>query len=96
MNHRINNLLILIPFIALISIGIIMVSSASIYFADENYADPFHFASRQMIFISIGLIVMIIFSVISSDFLYKFDWVFMLISIILLCALFFSGYWYNC
>ena len=89
MNHRINNLLILIPFIALISIGIIMVSSASIYFADENYADPFHFASRQMIFISIGLIVMIIFSVISSDFLYKFDWVFMLISIILLCALFF-------
>ena len=89
MNRRINNLLILIPFIALISIGIIMVSSASIYFADENYADPFHFASRQMIFISIGLIVMIIFSIISSDFLYKFDWVFMLISIILLCALFF-------
>ena len=39
------------------AIGITMVSSASIYFADENYGDPFHFASRQMLFISIGLIV---------------------------------------
>ena len=88
MNHKVNNLFILIPFIALMAIGITMVSSASIYFADENYGNPFHFASRQMLFISIGLISMIFFSVIPSDFLFKSDWVFMLISIILLFVLF--------
>ena len=88
MNHKVNNLLILIPFIALMAIGITMVSSASIYFADENYGNPFHFASRQMLFISIGLISMIFFSVIPSDFLFKSDWVFMLISIILLFVMF--------
>ena len=44
MNHKVNNLFILIPFIALMAIGITMVSSASIYFADENYGNPFHFA----------------------------------------------------
>ena len=70
------------------AIGITMVSSASIYFADENYGNPFHFASRQMLFISIGLISMIFFSVIPSDFLFKSDWVFMLISIILLFVMF--------
>ena len=88
MNHKVYNLLILIPFIALMAIGITMVSSASIYFADENYGNPFHFASRQMLFISIGLISMIFFSVIPSDFLFKSDWVFMLISIILLFVMF--------
>ena len=88
MNHKANNLFILIPFISLVSIGIIMVSSASIYFADENYGNPFHFASRQMLFISIGLMAMIFFSIIPSDFLFKSDWIFMLISIILLFAIF--------
>ncbi|MDA8816022.1 putative lipid II flippase FtsW [Gammaproteobacteria bacterium] len=83
-----NSLLILIPFISLMSLGLVMVTSSSIYVADDLNGNPFYFASRQMLFISIGLISMSIFLLIPSDILYKLDWIFMLISIVLLIALF--------
>ena len=70
------------------SLGFIMVASSSIYVADEMTGDPFYFASRQLIFISVGLLAMSIFLLLPSDFLFKADWVFMLISILLLVALF--------
>ena len=70
------------------SLGFIMVASSSIYVADEITGDPFYFASRQLIFISVGLLAMSIFLLLPSDFLFKSDWVFMLISILLLVALF--------
>ena len=83
-----NSLLILIPFISLMSLGLVMVTSSSIYVADDLTGNPFYFASRQMLFISIGLISMSIFLLIPSDILYKLDWIFMLISIVLLITLF--------
>ena len=70
------------------SLGFIMVASSSIYVADEMTGDPFYFARRQLIFISVGLLAMSIFLLLPSDFLFKSDWVFMLISILLLIALF--------
>lgn len=70
------------------SLGFVMVASSSIYVADEMTGDPFYFASRQLIFISTGLLAMSIFLLLPSDFLFKADWVFMLISILLLIALF--------
>ena len=86
--NRTNNFLILFSFISLMSLGFIMVASSSIYVADEMTGDPFYFASRQLIFISVGLLAMSIFLLLPSDFLFKADWVFMLISILLLVALF--------
>ena len=86
--NRTNNFLILFSFISLMSLGFIMVASSSIYVADEMTGDPFYFASRQLIFISVGLLAMSIFLLLPSDFLFKADWVFMLISILLLIALF--------
>ena len=83
-----NNLLILVSFIGLLTMGLIMVSSASIFIADEMTGNPFHFISRQMLFIAIGLIAMLFFMMVPSDFLFKSDWIFMLLSIILLIALF--------
>lgn len=86
--NRTNNFLILFSFISLMSLGFVMVASSSIYIADEMTGDPFYFASRQLIFISVGLLAMSIFLLLPSDFLFKSDWVFMLISILLLVALF--------
>ena len=86
--NRTNNFLILFSFISLMSLGFVMVASSSIYVADEMTGDPFYFASRQLIFISVGLLAMTIFLLLPSDFLFKADWVFMLISILLLIALF--------
>ena len=86
--NRTNNFLILFSFISIMSLGFIMVASSSIYVADEMTGDPFYFARRQLIFISVGLLAMSIFLLLPSDFLFKSDWVFMLISILLLIALF--------
>lgn len=88
MINRTNNLLILFSFIGLMSLGFVMVASSSIYVADDMTGDPFYFASRQLIFISFGLIAMSIFLLLPSEFLFKSDWLFMLISILLLVALF--------
>ena len=83
-----NNLLIILPISFLLMIGIIMVASSSIYIADDMTKNPFHFVERQALFIAIGLLALIFFLSMPSEFLYKTDWIFMLISIILLVVLF--------
>ena len=68
-----------------------MVLSSSMVRAESIYDNPFFFASRQAIFISIGFIIFCFFLLIPSDFLRKFDWLLLILSLILLVALFFPG-----
>ena len=51
-----NDILIIVPLSILIIFGMIMVTSSSIHVADDISSNPFYFAQRQIIFISIGLI----------------------------------------
>ena len=88
MNTNKNDLLVILPLIFLLGFGLIMVSSSSIYIADDMKTDPFYFAERQFIFVAIGLITLLFFLVIPSELLYKADWIFLLVSILLLIALF--------
>ena len=88
MNTNKNDLLVILPLIFLLGLGLIMVSSSSIYIADDMKTDPFYFAERQFIFVAIGLITLLFFLVIPSELLYKADWIFLLASILLLIALF--------
>ena len=83
-----NDILIILPLSVLIILGMIMVASSSIYVADEMTSNPFHFAQRQIIFIAIGLISMIGFLLLPSNVLYRTDWIFMILSILLLIVLF--------
>ena len=83
-----NNYLIIFPFIFLILLGLVMISSASIFLAEEQTLDPFYYISRQLLFVSVGLVSMSIFLIIPSSFLLKTDWLLVLISILLLIALF--------
>ena len=55
MNISRNDILVIFPLGLLIVIGLIMVTSSSIYIADEMTSNPFHFAKRQALFISVGL-----------------------------------------
>ena len=48
---------LLLAVLALISIGLVMVSSASITLADRELGQPFHYAIRQGIYIVIGLML---------------------------------------
>ena len=88
MNLSKNDILIILPLSILVILGMIMVASSSMYVADDIASDPFYFAKRQIIFVSVGLITMTIFLLLPSNLLFKTDWIFMLISILLLIALF--------
>ena len=83
-----NDILIIFPLVILIVLGLIMVTSSSIYIADDMTSNPFHFAQRQALFIAIGIISLLLFLILPSDLLFKADWIFMILSILLLIALF--------
>ena len=91
LDFKSNNFQILFTFVLLLVFGEVMVLSSSMARAESIYDNPFFFASRQAIFISIGFIVFCFFLLIPSDYLRKFDWLFLLVSFILLVALFFPG-----
>ncbi len=80
--------MVILPLGLLLIMGLVMVTSSSIYIADDMTSNPFHFAKRQALFISVGLFSMTFFLILPSDFLLKSDWIFMSLSIILLIILF--------
>ena len=86
-----NNIFLSISLVGLITLGLIMVTSSSIYIADNLTGNPFHFATRQALFIGVGIFIFTAFLLIPSSFLEKTDWLFLLISILLLVALFIPG-----
>ena len=46
---------LLVVVIVLSLFGVVMIASASMAFAEQNYNSPFYFASRQLFFLAIGL-----------------------------------------
>ena len=88
MNITKKDILVILPLAILLLLGIVMVASSSIYVGDNMSSNPFHFAQKQILFVAIGLIVLAIFLMIPSDFFYRTDWIFMLLSICLLFILF--------
>ena len=85
------NILIVLPYICLLFIGVVMVASSSVYVSEDIYGTPFHFASRQVIFLIIGFFATIIALSIPSNLFFKLDWVILIGSLLLLIALFFPG-----
>lgn len=43
--------------LALLSLGLVMVASASVGVADRNFSNPFYYLQRQLVFVVIGLMV---------------------------------------
>ncbi len=85
------NIFIIFPYFCLLFIGLIMVASSSIYVSEDIYGTPFHFASRQVIFFIIGVLVTTIALSIPSNLLLTLDWIILLGSFVLLIALFIPG-----
>jgi cell division protein FtsW len=86
-----DNILIVLPYICLLFIGVVMVASSSVYVSEDLYGTPFHFASRQVIFLIIGIFATIIALSIPSNLFFTLDWVILIGSLLLLFALFFPG-----
>lgn len=68
-----------------------MVASSSVYVSEDIYGTPFHFASRQVIFLIIGIFATIIALSIPSNLFFTLDWVILIGSLLLLLVLFFPG-----
>ena len=85
------NLLITLPYFCLLFIGLVMVASSSVYVSEDIYGTPFHFASRQVIFLIIGIFATIIALSIPSNLFLTLDWLILIGSLLLLIALFFPG-----
>ena len=85
------NILIIFPYFCLLFIGLVMVTSSSVYVSEDLYGTPFHFSSRQVIFLIIGIFATIIALSIPSNLFLTLDWLILICSLLLLIALFFPG-----
>ena len=57
MFHRKNRLLLL-EILVLVAVGLVMIASSSVYWAELKYNNPWHFVQRQALFTILGLIAM--------------------------------------
>lgn len=71
----------------LVTIGLVMLFSASYAFSLEQYGNSYKFISRQAIFAVIGIAIMLVISKIDYHFWRKFIWVAYGVSIVLLVLL---------
>lgn len=85
------NLGILIPMLALCIIGCIMVYSASFYSAQLNYNNQYYFLTKQIIGVVLGIIAFSFMSIIDYNILKKISTILLIISVLLLIALFIPG-----
>lgn len=70
--------------VALLALGLVMVSSASLHLAERQYGDPWHYAVRQLAFIGIGVGVMLMIGRTSFAFWERTGPVLLMASIVML------------
>ncbi len=75
----------------LCAFGLIMVFSASYYYAQEKFNDGYYYISKQIIYIVIGFPIMLLLSRLKYSKLEKFKTVFLILSIVLLIAVLIFG-----
>ena len=80
-----------IPFLSLVlillSIGLIMLFSASYAYSDTNFNNSYHFISRQAIFAVIGVVIMLAVSKVDYHIYKRFAWIFYIVTVGLLAIL---------
>ena len=52
------NRLLLLEILVLVAVGLVMIASSSVYWAELKYNNPWHFVQRQALFAILGLITM--------------------------------------
>ena len=71
----------------LLTIGLVMLFSASYAFSYENYGNSYRFIARQAIFAVAGVVIMLVVSTINYRIYRKFAWIFYFIVMAILIAL---------
>lgn len=76
---------------ALISIGMVMIYSASSYVAQLNYGDSFFYVKKQFLGFVAGVVAFVVASRIKTEILDKFRWIIMAVALVLLILVFIPG-----
>jgi len=82
---------VLIPALLLLSLGIIMVGSASVAIAENQGASTYHYLLRHLVYISMGTLLALSFRIIPIAFLERISRPMMLLSALLLLAVLVPG-----
>lgn len=77
--------------LSLVSIGLIMVASASMVISENQYQHPYHYLFRQIVFIVMGLILAYVIVTIKVELWQKFGLVLLLFGIFLLVIVLIPG-----
>jgi cell division protein FtsW len=83
--------ILLLVIMLLLSIGLVMVFSASFVLADDSVGDSYYFLKRQALWVAIGLVAMYIFSHLHYNLLKRLSLIILLANFVLL-ALIYSGF----
>lgn len=83
---------LLFKVLTILILGTIMVFSASIPYALAHYGDGYFYIKRQVVFLCVGLIVMVVLSNISIDFFKKIAPHYYLLCVVLLVIVLFGGF----
>ncbi|MBT5643951.1 MAG: putative lipid II flippase FtsW [Gammaproteobacteria bacterium] len=89
-SHGIDHTMI-ICFVALLSIGLIMITSATLDYALDMRSNPYYFITKHLIYLSMGLILAAIISKIKLSFYYDYGKYFLLLSFIISLLIFIPG-----
>lgn len=82
---------LLLAVLVLASVGLIMIASASISFAEHNYGDAFYFVKRHVVFLCLGLGLALIVIQVPSAFWYRHGNVLLFVTVLLLIAVLIPG-----
>ncbi|MFC6632524.1 putative lipid II flippase FtsW [Microbulbifer taiwanensis] len=83
----------LLPFcvLALVSIGVVMVASASIAYAADVYGDPWFFLKRHLMYLGVGALAALVVSQVPLSIWSSLSWPLLLFSCLLLMAVLVPG-----
>lgn len=82
---------LLLPALVLISIGLVMVASSSLSFADYKFADQFLFVKRHIAYLLLGAVAALIGFYIKPEIWSKYSFLWLLMSVVLLLVVFVPG-----
>jgi len=82
----------IICFVALLSIGLIMITSATLDYALEVKSNAYYFISKHLIYLLMGIILSIIISKIKISLYYDYGKYFLLLSFIISLIIFIPGF----
>jgi len=77
--------------VALLMLGLVMVMSASVSVATENFSNPFHYFFKQMIFVIGGMLLAAVVLTIPTEYWQRAGWPLLLLSLVLLSLVLIPG-----